>query len=83
MAGWQRSLYVHQAEPRQWREDEVTLVQEVAERTWAAVLRARAETALRESEERFRQFAEHSTTVLWILDARDEAAGISSARPTR
>jgi len=32
----------------------------------------RAEQAIRESEERFRQFAEHSTNVLWILltDAR-------------
>jgi PAS domain S-box-containing protein len=47
----------------------VTLAQEVAERTWTSVLRARAETALRESEQRFRQFAEHSADVLWILDA--------------
>jgi PAS domain S-box-containing protein len=62
------SLYVHQTEPRHWREDEVSLVQEVAERTWTSILRARAETALRDSEERFRQFAEHSSTVLWIQD---------------
>jgi PAS domain S-box-containing protein len=62
-------LFVHQTEPRHWRDDEVTLVQEVAERTWTSVLRARAETALRESEERFRQFAEHSTDVLWIMNA--------------
>jgi PAS domain S-box-containing protein len=63
------TLFVHQAEPRHWRDDEVTLAQEVAERTWTSVLRARAEAALRDSEERFRQFAEHSTDVLWILDA--------------
>jgi PAS domain S-box-containing protein len=30
--------------------------------------RKRAEQALRETEERFRQFAEHSSSVLWILD---------------
>jgi PAS domain S-box-containing protein len=30
--------------------------------------RKRAEQRLRESEERFRQFADHSTTVLWILN---------------
>ena len=64
------ALYVHQAEPRHWRDDEVALVQEVAERTWTSVLRARAEMALRESEARFRQFAQHSTDVLWILDAQ-------------
>jgi PAS domain S-box-containing protein len=64
------SLYVHQTEPRHWRDDEVALAQEVAERTWTSVLRARAEMALRESEARFRQFAKHSTDVLWILDAK-------------
>jgi PAS domain S-box-containing protein len=61
-------LYVHQAEPRHWRDVDVKLAEDVAERTWTAVLRARAETALRDSEERFRQFAEHSSTVLWILN---------------
>jgi len=40
---------------REWRPDEVELVQETAEGTWAAVERARAETALRESEARFRR----------------------------
>ncbi|WP_237050604.1 PAS domain S-box protein [Microvirga ossetica] len=63
------SLFVHQAEPCHWRDDEVTLAQEVAERTWTSVLRARAETNLRESEARFRQFAEHSTDMLWIMNA--------------
>jgi PAS domain S-box-containing protein len=46
-------------EPRAWTADEVRLVQETAERTWAAVVRAKAETALRESEERFRLFLEN------------------------
>jgi PAS domain S-box-containing protein len=62
------SLFVHQVEPRHWRDDEVALVQEVAERTWTSVPRARAETALRDSEERFQQFTKHSSTVLWILN---------------
>lgn len=41
---------VHSAEPRAWSDAEITLVREVAERTWAAAERARAEAALRESE---------------------------------
>ncbi|MFB2772094.1 ATP-binding protein [Pelatocladus sp. BLCC-F211] len=39
-------LAVHMAEPRVWTQDEVTLASEVADRTWAAVERARAEVAV-------------------------------------
>ncbi|WP_256009877.1 ATP-binding protein [Desertivirga xinjiangensis] len=48
------ALYVHHHEARQWTEEEKLLVQDVAERTWAAVQRASAERNLRESEEKFR-----------------------------
>jgi PAS domain S-box-containing protein len=65
---WLAFLYVQQAEPRHWSEDEVALAEEAAERTWTHVLRARAETALRHSEERFRRFAENSAAVFWTLD---------------
>ncbi|MDZ8086003.1 MAG: PAS domain S-box protein [Nostoc sp. DedQUE12b] len=47
-------LAVHTSGPRAWTPDEVSLAEEVAERTWAAVERARAEAALRESEEKYR-----------------------------
>src|SRR5690348_9258165 len=40
--------------PRIWTVAEVELVEEVAERTWAAAERARAEAALRQSEEKYR-----------------------------
>lgn len=62
------ALYVHQAQPRYWHDIEVTLAEDVAERTWTAVMRTQAEAALRESEARFRQFALHSSAVLWILN---------------
>ncbi|MEB3291797.1 MAG: response regulator [Synechococcales bacterium] len=38
------------AHPRQWTRGEIALVEEVTERTWAAMERARAEAALREAE---------------------------------
>jgi PAS domain S-box-containing protein len=41
-----------QSKPRAWTGFEVELIEEVAERTWTAVERAKAEQALRESEER-------------------------------
>jgi PAS domain S-box-containing protein len=47
-------LAVHGASPRVWTDSEVTLVQAVAERTWAAVERTLAEIALRDSEDRLR-----------------------------
>ena len=45
---------VHNATPREWTAEDVSLVEEAAERTWAAVERARAEHALRASEEKYR-----------------------------
>ena len=53
------ALCVCELQPRAWTEAEVRLVQDTAERTWAAVVRAKAETALRESEERLRLFLEN------------------------
>jgi PAS domain S-box-containing protein len=41
-------MLVQTAGPRRWTDQEAALVAEVAERTWSAVERARAETALRE-----------------------------------
>lgn len=47
-------LAVNQREPRDWTPDDVRLVEAVAERTWAAVERVRAEAARATSEERMR-----------------------------
>lgn len=55
--------------PRAWTAAEVALLEHAVERTWAAVERARAERALRESEGRFRQFAAASSGALWIRSA--------------
>ena len=44
---------VRHASPRAWTAGDVALVAEAADRTWAAVERARAEARLRESEERY------------------------------
>ncbi|MGB6194494.1 MAG: PAS domain S-box protein, partial [Terracidiphilus sp.] len=55
------ALCVTQMKPRAWQEDEFELVKETAERTWAAVERARAEAALRRSEERMQRVLETET----------------------
>ena len=51
-------LSIHQSTPRQWTPEEVRLTEEVAERTWAAVERARVEVALSRSEEKYRTLFE-------------------------
>ncbi|TNC49604.1 PAS domain S-box protein [Rubellimicrobium rubrum] len=61
-------LVVNDASPRRWTGAEIELVQAVAERTRAAVERAAAEAALRESEARAREQA-------------DEIAAIYAAAP--
>ena len=63
-------LTAQQREARAWAEDEVALVRDVAERTWAAVARAKMETALRASEERLRLALDASGigTFLWQGD---------------
>ncbi|MEN3746023.1 PAS domain S-box protein [Sphingomonas sp. HF-S3] len=51
-------MAVHQNRPRDWRGDEIDLVESVVERCWAHVQRIGAEARLRESEERYRTLFE-------------------------
>ncbi|MET0411770.1 MAG: PAS domain S-box protein, partial [Polyangiaceae bacterium] len=60
---------VHASQPRAWSEAEVELIQDVAERIWSALERARAEEALRESEARFRVLIETAAQCVWETDA--------------
>lgn len=66
---WVASLHVLQNTPRQWRTDEVQLVESVAHHFWPLVEKARAEEALRASERRFRQLADTMPQVVWTCQA--------------
>jgi PAS domain S-box-containing protein len=65
-------LAVHDSLPRVWRPEDVAMAEEVAERIWVAVERARAETALRKSEEKFRSALDIETVgvLFWGPDFR-------------
>ena len=55
--------------PRDWTGSDLKLLEDVAERAWGAMERARSDVALRESEGRFQQFARASEAGLWIRGA--------------
>jgi PAS domain S-box-containing protein len=59
------ALYVHQTTPRRWMDGEAELVRDVAERTWSAVERLRAEAQSRAREVQFRQLAEAMPNHVW------------------
>lgn len=61
-------MAVHQSRPRDWTADELSLIGETVERSWAHVVRVRSEAQLRESEDRFRNIADHTPVMLWVTD---------------
>jgi PAS domain S-box-containing protein len=73
------ALVASSASPRQWTNEEIALVEETAERTWAAVERARAESALRQSEERFRTMADGTPLIIWVTDSEGKLEFINRA----
>ncbi len=56
--------------PRVWTPTEIILVRDVAERTWEATERARAELAVREHEERFHRALTAAGAGYWTWDTR-------------
>ena len=61
-------LAVHAGTARAWTPTELAIVEDTAERTWAAVERVRAEAALRISEERRRLALEAAELGTWHVD---------------
>lgn len=71
-------FFVHQRTPRDWRDDELTLIEETAERVWAAVQRARAEAAQRTAHDSFRQLVEHTPFGIYTVDADFRMSQVSA-----
>ena len=63
---------MHSAEPRAWITDDLALAEDVAERTWTAVEKARAEIELAETDARLRLIAESLPALVWILNPQAE-----------
>src|SRR3712207_8673754 len=58
--------------PRDWRADEIELVQEISSRVFPRIERARAEQALRESEEKYRTLFDSIDEGFCIFERSEE-----------
>jgi len=72
-------LYAHDSRVREWTDEEIELLQEVAARTWAEIERTRAEVELRESEERFRAIADTAPVLIWVTQQDRTRAFVNQA----
>jgi PAS domain S-box-containing protein len=61
-------MAVHHRGPHRWTAEELDIIREVTERSWAHVERARTEVDLRESERRFRNMADNTPMMMWVTD---------------
>jgi PAS domain S-box-containing protein len=76
---WVASLWVSDDKPREWSRDEVSLLEFIAEQVWAVVEKLRIDAALRESEERFRNMADHAPVMIWVTDAAGRCTYLSQS----
>ncbi|MFD1874792.1 PAS domain S-box protein [Hymenobacter bucti] len=67
--GPQWSIVALSADVRHWTPGEVALLEEATERTWAAVQRAQAEEARRQSEEEFRLLVTTTSDTVYRMSA--------------
>ncbi|MEH1840952.1 MAG: ATP-binding protein [Nostoc sp.] len=72
---WTGYLAVTDTAPRDWREDEIELVRNIADRIFPRVERARIENALRESEEKYRTLFESIDEGFYFAEAIFDAEG--------
>jgi PAS domain S-box-containing protein len=66
-------MAIHDREPRAWHPDELALLTEVTERSWAHIERVRAEANIREGERRFREHLERTVAERTSALERSEA----------
>ncbi len=76
---WAAIMNVLGDTPRRWRADEVTLVEETAQRAWSAAEALRAEQRLRQNAETFESLVARAPFGVYVVDAD---LRISLASPT-
>lgn len=65
---WRFTLFAQHREPHRWRDDEIEVMRDLTTQLFLRLERARAEAALRESEQRFRAIVSQTTLGLSCAD---------------
>ncbi|HEX4945332.1 MAG TPA: PAS domain S-box protein, partial [Blastocatellia bacterium] len=78
---WRFQLAIYDSTARDWRDDEITLVRELATRIWTWFERARAEAALRKSEEHLRLATQAAAMYAWEYDVTNKTYTFSENAP--
>lgn len=65
---WTHYIAICHSQPRNWREDEIQLIEEISNRIFPRLERARAEAALRKSEEKYRSLFEAINDAFALLE---------------
>ncbi|MFJ8966017.1 SpoIIE family protein phosphatase [Lentzea sp. NPDC102401] len=73
------AMAVHQAQPRQWTQDEIDLVSVVVNRCWESMQRAHSDRALRDNERRLRLLIDRAADCIWVLDGERRFVEINPA----
>lgn len=72
-------IFAQDRVPRRWTDAEVALVEGAAKRLWQAVQRRRAESRLRDSEERFRLIFEQAEDIIFTADVDQRITDANAA----
>jgi PAS domain S-box-containing protein len=72
-------MAIHSARPRVWTREELALLSEVKERSWAHIQRVRSEAETRLGQQRFRGAVDAVQGTLWTNDAQGRMKGEQTA----
>ena len=75
----QALLHVHEPVARRWTNEEKTLVEAVAGRTWSAVEQARAETQLRETSRRLDAVLNNASVSIFLMNEQQHCVYMNAA----
>jgi PAS domain-containing protein len=74
-------LFAHHDSPRSWSDHEATLLRQATAHVWREISRARAELALRRSEERFRRIFEQANDLIVTATLDQGLPGLRRSPP--